>query len=47
MFDMALVVAPPCITGHLPADFVLFPSMMISCRHPATDRWALGEGRRY
>ena len=26
-FDMPLSVAPPCITGHLPLDLVLFPSI--------------------
>jgi hypothetical protein len=37
MFDMLVEVAPPCITGHVPADFTVFSAMVISCRGSVTD----------
>ena len=33
MFDISVDVAPPCITGHLPAVFP-FDSFMISSSYP-------------
>jgi hypothetical protein len=30
MFDIEAEVAPPCITGHLPAEFVSFPLIFVS-----------------
>jgi hypothetical protein len=37
MFAIEAEVAPPCITGHLPAEFVSCPLMFISCSVRVTD----------